>query len=435
MKRLLALCATVFTISSLYAQTIDITPLRRQLETSPILAKHFFGFCLYDLDSNRFLLGINEEKYFTPASNAKIFTLHTALQSLGDSIIGLHYIERGDSLIFWGTGDPTFLHNRLDSKRVYQFLKNSDKKLFYAPSKQMEEAFYRKGWAIEDYDEYYQPELSGFPIYGNVVTFRERNGQLECSPSYFQQAVETVYNGEGKFTLTRVFDRNWFTKSANRPPRHYVNEKPFRYSEELFVQLLQDTLRKNVTRINYSKPANFKTVYSTSTKDVLREMMLPSDNFLAEQLQLMSALVRYGDFHTLRLRHEMQREFHRAFTDEITLVDGSGLSTYNKVTPRSMVEILLLIRAMIPDAAQLHRLFPTGGVDGTLKRAYALDRGEPFVWAKTGTIHAVHNQSGFLLTRSGRNLAFSFLNTNFLGSESSIRKEMVRIMTFIREHY
>jgi D-alanyl-D-alanine carboxypeptidase/D-alanyl-D-alanine-endopeptidase (penicillin-binding protein 4) len=48
---------------------------------------------------------------------------------IGDSIPGLAYVERGDSLIFWGTGDPSFLHPRLDSGKVYNFLKNSDKKI------------------------------------------------------------------------------------------------------------------------------------------------------------------------------------------------------------------------------------------------------------------------------------------------------------------
>src|SRR5690606_35778639 len=94
---------------------------------------------------------------------------------------------------------------------------------------------------------------------------------------------------------------------------------------------------------------------------------------------------------------------------------------------------LPIFQQEIPDETALHYLFPTGGVDGTLKSAYSLDGGEAFVWAKTGTISGVHNQSGFIRTRTGRRLVFSFMNNNFLGSATPARKEMVRIMTFIRE--
>ncbi len=436
MKRIFAFLGLVFAMLNVYAQQMDTNPIRRELEFSPVLNKHFYGFCLYDLDSNRFVTGINESKLFTPASNAKTFTLFAALKHLGDSIPGLQYIERGDSLIFWGTGDPTFLHNRLDSRKVYDFLKSSNKKLFYAEEDIIEEPFYRKGWAIEDYEEYYQPEISSFPIYGNVVTLREHDGRLCASPSFFQGALLTTSNSSsGTYTVSREFDRNSFRVNRPYAPRNYINEKPFRYSAELFVQLLVDTLHRPVKRIRFQRPPLSKTIYSASTQAILREMMLPSDNFLAEQFHMLIAQKLYGQFDTGRLRKELTKNFFGYFTDNIDLYDASGLSSYNKVTPRSMVEVLLLVYAQVADKEALHRLFPTGGVDGTLKRAYSLDNGEAFVWAKTGTINAVHNQSGFIRTRSGRNLAFAFLNTNFLGDAAPVRKEMVRIMTFIRQHY
>ncbi|KGE12895.1 D-alanyl-D-alanine carboxypeptidase/D-alanyl-D-alanine endopeptidase [Sphingobacterium deserti] len=419
----------------LIAQTIDVTPIKRELEQSPILKGHFYGVCLYDLDSNRFLLGVNESKHFTPASNTKVFTLFAALKYLGDSIAGLHYIERGDSLIFWGTGDPTFLHNKHDSGKVFNFLKNSTKRLFYATDDLAEESFYRRGWAIEDYEEYYQPEISSFPIYGNVVTFRERTGRLECYPSYFQPALSHKSDGHKNYRLWRDFHHNIFIQNQTRPPHKYVNEKPFRYSSELFVKLLSDTLKRSVTTIKAQRPREVSAIYSTHTASILREMMLPSDNFLAEQIHMMVVLQRYGIFQTGQLRKDMDKDFYNLFTDRIDLHDASGLSSYNKVTPRSMVEVLLMISSSLPDTTSLHKLFPTGGVDGTLKRTYGLDNNEPFVWAKTGTISAVHNQSGFIRTRSGRNLVFSFLNTNFLGSAGSVSREIARVMTFIRQNY
>lgn len=420
-----------------HANSQDIHPIQRELEQSPVLKDHFFGFSLYDIEQNRFLLGMNEDKYFTPASNTKIFTLFTALKSIGDSIPGLHYIERGDSLLFWGTGDPTFLHTKLDSRKVYDFLSQSNKKLYYIGGEQTEEPFYRKGWAMEDYDEYYQPEISTFPIFGNVATFRNIRNRLTVSPAYFQSYLvsdETIGN-TSRVKIHRRFNENIFLVNRAKMPVKYISEKPFKYSDELFVRLLQDTLHKPVELIEYVKPVQVDTVFSTATRDVLREMMLVSDNFLAEQLMLVAAMNKYGKFNSDALRKDMQVSYDGYFMDKIDLYDGSGLSPYNKVTPRSLVEMLLMIEQAVPDVDSLRYLFPAGGIEGTLKTTYRLDGGNPFVWAKTGTLKSVYCQSGYIQTRSGRNLVFSFLNNNYLGSTTPVRREVARIMTFIRERY
>ncbi|MGO1243797.1 D-alanyl-D-alanine carboxypeptidase/D-alanyl-D-alanine-endopeptidase [Sphingobacterium sp. JB170] len=418
------------------AQSLNPDPIRVEFENAKKLRDYFYGFSLYDLDSNRFIMGINEDKHFAPASNTKVFTLFTVLKTLGDSIPGIHYVEKGDSLIFWGTGDPTFLHNRLDTKKVFDFLKGTPKKLYFIEPAPTQEPFYRNGWSIEDYNEYYQPEISTFPIYGNVVTFRASADRLLATPAEFQQNLSLVSDTTAKFSIMRNFENNLFTYNHTYIPRNYVNEKPFRYSNELMVKLLSDSLHREVTIIG--QPASIKdvkTIYSARTVDILRQMMLPSDNFLAEQFQMLAAREKFGSFQTQRLRTYFQDEYFDLFSDKIQLYDGSGLSTYNKVTPRSMIEVLLLINEMVSNRNELEYLFPVGGVSGTLKTAYKLDQGQPFVWAKTGTINGVHNQSGFIRTRTGRNLVFSFMNTNYLGSSTPVRREIVKIVTFIRENY
>ncbi|PRD56265.1 D-alanyl-D-alanine carboxypeptidase [Sphingobacterium gobiense] len=433
-KFLFLLIALSFWISIVNSQ--DISLIQRELERSSILKNHFFSFSLYDIEQNRFLLGLNEDKYYTPASNTKIFTLFAVLKHIGDSIPAIHYIEKGDSLLFWGTGDPTFLHPKLDAGIVYTFLSATDKKLFYVGEVPTEEPFYRKGWAMEDYDAYYQPEITAFPIYGNVVTFGSIGNRLTVFPQRFQFAAEKETSAElNRFRIRRKFDENIFFINNARVPDNYLAHKPFRYSDELFVQLLQDTLQKPVELIQYPKPTKVDTLFSVATKDLLREMMLVSDNFLAEQLMMTAAMNKYGEFNTIRLRKDMEATYYAYFTDKIDLYDGSGLSPYNKVTARSVVELLLMIAQSIPEVNELRYLFAAGGKEGTLKTTYRLDGGMPFVWAKTGTIKSVYCQSGYIRTRGGRTLAFSFLNNNFLGSAAPVRKEVARIMTFVRENY
>ena len=408
--------------------------LNDEFQKSTVLPKHYYGFSLYDVDEQRFVYNHNQDKHFTPASNTKVFTLFASLKLIGDSIPGIAYVERGDSLIFWGTGDPSFLHPRLDNGRVYNFLKNSNKKLFYSSSP-TQEPTYRNGWSIEDYEFYYQPELFPFPIYGNVVQFRVVDGKLKLFPSYFERDVKQLADTTTRYRIHRALENNRYEINELPLPKNYVNEKPFRPSDSLLVLLLQDTLKKDVGLVHQQLPQDFKIYNSVEKRVVEREMMLPSDNFLAEQFNMVASFLKYNSFKTEDLRQYMMDTYYSKLSDTIELRDGSGLSSYNKITPRSMVEVLLQISNEVRDENAKHFLFPAGGLEGTLKNVYPTPGGKAFVWAKTGTINSVHCQSGYIITKKGKRYVFSFLNNNFMGSSGPVRKEMVRIVTHIYENF
>jgi serine-type D-Ala-D-Ala carboxypeptidase/endopeptidase (penicillin-binding protein 4) len=78
-------------------------------------------------------------------------------------------------------------------------------------------------------------------------------------------------------------------------------------------------------------------------------------------------------------------------------------------------------------------LLAAGGQPGTFRNIYQAQ--VPFVFGKSGSFSHVQNQSGYLLTKSGRILLFSFMNNNYRVSSAEIRNEMVRIMTEVHEKY
>jgi D-alanyl-D-alanine carboxypeptidase/D-alanyl-D-alanine-endopeptidase (penicillin-binding protein 4) len=87
--------------------------------------------------------------------------------------------------------------------------------------------------------------------------------------------------------------------------------------------------------------------------------------------------------------------------------DGSGMSTYNRVTPRGVVTLLRWAATQSWGAAW-RATFPVGGVDGTLIRRFRGTALEGRLFAKTGSLNATSALSGYLIARSGRTLTFSF---------------------------
>ena len=86
--------------------------------------------------------------------------------------------------------------------------------------------------------------------------------------------------------------------------------------------------------------------------------------------------------------------------------DGSGMSIYNRVTPR-MVANFLRWTSRQPWGLAYRETFPIGGMDGTLRRRFTGTPLQGRVFAKTGTLNGVTALSGFLLTASGKTLIFS----------------------------
>jgi D-alanyl-D-alanine carboxypeptidase/D-alanyl-D-alanine-endopeptidase (penicillin-binding protein 4) len=88
------------------------------------------------------------------------------------------------------------------------------------------------------------------------------------------------------------------------------------------------------------------------------------------------------------------------------LSDGSGMSTYNRLSPRYVVRFLRWVDAQ-PWGAAYRETFPIAGVDGTLARRFKGTPLEGKLFAKTGSLNATNALSGYLVAKSGRILTFS----------------------------
>jgi D-alanyl-D-alanine carboxypeptidase/D-alanyl-D-alanine-endopeptidase (penicillin-binding protein 4) len=389
------------------------------------------GFALYDLEKKKWVYEYKSAHYFTPASNTKIFTLFSCLALLGDSVPGLRYTLENDSLIFWGTGDPSFLYKEVyDNGRVYNFLKSSASPLYFSESNYHTTNF-GSGWAWDDYNDYYSAERYAFPIYGNLLSIEWNRPRMLIQPPYFKNYVKTG-SPERKAKLVRRPDANEYTFHPDVASKEFKASVPFKVASELNANLLSDTLRKIVRVIQKQPSAKAKTLYSLPVDSLYRVMMQESDNFIAEQLLLIcSQLISDTLKPEIAIAH-IKKNYLSDLTDEPQWVDGSGLSRYNLFTPRSIVQLWEKIYNRMP-RERLFAILAIGGRSGTIKRWYSAE--PPFIFGKTGSLSNNHCLSGYLITKKGKTLIFSFMNNNFTSSVNDIRGNMDKILRVIYERY
>jgi D-alanyl-D-alanine carboxypeptidase/D-alanyl-D-alanine-endopeptidase (penicillin-binding protein 4) len=403
----------------------------KEINQAQLDLKDHTGFALYDPESKKYLIEYNAEKYFTPASNTKIFTFYTSLKLLGDSATALKYIYKGDSLIFWGMGDPSFLYTRtFDNGRVFNFLEQAPEKLFYSATN-FKTSTLGPGWAWDDYPYNYSAERSPFPIFGNLIAIERPFNDFFISPRFFTQHFTVATDLRKRDEIIRDLDNNQLTFF----PGLIANtswEVPYHYSSDLVADLLSDTLKREVDEIYMPLPRNAQTLKSIPLDSLYSVMMQDSDNFIAEQLLLQCAAILSDT-----LKPEIAIDYAKKnllfdLPDEPSWVDGSGLSRYNLFTPRSIVKLWEKIYAEVPQE-RLFNLLAVGGKQGTIKNWYHKD--PPFIFGKTGTLSNNHTLSGYLTTRSGKVLIFSMMNNNYLASTNEVRRRMEKILVTIHEKY
>jgi len=407
----------------------------KEIKNSQMLGKYQVGFALYDPSEKKMILEKDADKYFTPASNTKLFTFYAGLKITPDSIPSLRYVERGDSLIFWGTGDPSLLHTVLKGTKAIQLLKNTNKKLFFSAGRYIGN-FFGNGWSWDDYNDYYQPEITELPLFDNVVLVTSKQaGEMNISPRIFNSCFVADSNSKAsRFSVQREFLLNKFHFPLVKTTANYEQQIPFKTGTNMTLALLTDTLKKEIQVVNEALPANAKRIYSSKSDDVFRQLMLPSDNFIAEELLLTYADKLGIEMNTSSVIALVKEKYLKELPDQPKWVDGSGLSRSNLFTPRSMIKLLDMIYNEVNDQQRLFSMLPAGGKTGTLRNAYA-KTDTPFVFGKTGTLSGVHNQSGYVITKKGKLLYYSFMNNNYVQSTADVRKEMVRIMTFIHDNF
>ncbi len=432
LKLILISVSSYFLLACSVQKKISRSAYKLVLSDSSLLAAHI-GITIFDTETNKYLYNYQGDKYFVPASNTKIPTCYAAMKYLGDSLIGLNYLEVDTTLFIQPTADPTLLHRDFKMHPVYNFLIRQQKKLAYVEADWQADV-YGSGWAWNDFGESYMPERSSLPVYGNTIQFRmmgeDKKLYLKGDIPFFRyQLNERVERVTKRIQIQRRRSENLFDVFPSN--REFTTVQiPFRTYEN--SRVLEDTLKKawldNVyppTRLGY------KIIYSHPTDSLLKPMMHQSDNFFAEQTLLMVSDAVLGVMNDAKIIDTILKTAFKDLTQKPRWVDGSGLSRYNLFTPQSFVAILNKMKNEF-GLDRMKEIFPTGG-EGTLSSYYKKD--SSFLFAKTGTLSGVVALSGFLYTSKNKLLLFSVLINNHYASATAVRRAVEKFLQGVRENY
>jgi D-alanyl-D-alanine carboxypeptidase/D-alanyl-D-alanine-endopeptidase (penicillin-binding protein 4) len=166
------------------------------------------------------------------------------------------------------------------------------------------------------------------------------------------------------------------------------------------------------------------TLSSPPMSEILKALLKPSQNQIAEMLFRTVALEKYGAGRTDSARSIVGAQiasWGAAVPSEAVIRDGSGLSRYDYISPRTVVHILDAMRRSQYFTTYYDAL-PIAGIDGTIRNRMKGTPAQGNVHAKTGSVALARSLSGYVTTADHHMLIFSFLANNWTVPVSSVER-------------
>ncbi|MEG5052829.1 MULTISPECIES: D-alanyl-D-alanine carboxypeptidase/D-alanyl-D-alanine endopeptidase [unclassified Microcoleus] len=417
----------------------------------PEFSRSRWGILIQPLSSTTTLYSRDAQKYFIPASNAKLLTTAAALQKLGADfrIKTSVYSGENGSLYVAGRGDPSIAEAQL--KSLAQQLKQrgiSQVNQLIGDDSYFQGSAVNPNWEWEDAQAGY-----GAPI--NSLIFNQNAIDLLLSPQAIGQPLKvtfaeaklanqwqlqnnsvTVAQNESEFIeVGREFDRPIIRvggqlKVGAEPESAYVAVvNPANNFLQYFQQVLaaEGIPVKQALVASASRNLNqeLATVESPPLAELVRETNRESNNLYAEVLLRLLGKVTDKMPVPQTLTGKMPvpqedtgemglKELKTVLTqlgvnpNSYRLADGSGLSRHNLITPEALVETLRFM-ANSPAASIYRQSLPIAGESGTLKNRFNVTPNRVIMQAKTGTMSGVSALSGYIEVPNYEPLVFSII--------------------------
>jgi len=410
----------------------SLSSITKIWENLNLSSKIHTGLVIYDLNKENWIFGYRDDQFFTPASCTKLLTMYTALRYLDDDITSAYYKVKDDTMMVWGGGDPGTLYPDIHGiSPMVEFLKSTDKTIVFS-NHHFKTERYGSGWSWDDYPEDYQCERTAFPIYGNRIWIDRFADSIIITPKYFEE-ITTIKPDTAEEQGRNEWGNSYFYNYDPSLKESHV-AVPVSFFENDMRMMWSDATGKIIHFKDIPISGNVEQIKGTARDSLIKWMMYESDNFIAEQLILACAMKQTSEMNETDFIEKVIQGPLMILPDKIDWVDGSGLSRYNMITPRSLVVLLQqLIKQHGLDFVK--SMLPAGGKSGTLITDYRGINGQPYVFAKSGTLRHMYCLTGILVTKSGKVLLFSWMNNEIPGRIAPLKQSMEYFFTYLRDNY
>ncbi len=483
---------------SLLAQTKDTTgikksvsfnslnELREQLDDSfndPNFNHAFWGVLVKSLKTGEIIYKRNADKLFNPASNTKLFTSAAALSLLGsDFVYQTNLYANGiiknnklaGDLIIQGSGDPT-ISNRFFNGNVTSIFEAWADSLIskgiteisgnlYGDDASFDNFGSGRGWLLDN-------ESAWFSAPSGALSFNDNTLMIEVKPTeinfpaeikvipntkyvtVMQKVLTVDTNSEQSIKISRLSGSNLISvngkiKKDSKPVIEYVSiADPTLFFLTVLREVFEQkgiSVKGKIGSISIAEKIilaeNLSLLFtheSVPLHMIVKELNKNSNNFYAEQILKTIGLEVYN-YGSSENGAKASKELFATMginPDNMIMVDGSGLSRLNLVSPRQIVNLLTFLYSS-DQFNPFYNSLPIGGVDGTLANRMKRSAAENNVRAKAGFNENVSSLSGYIKTIGGETLAFSIMINNFLASPNLVEylEDNVcnRLVNFVR---
>jgi len=171
-----------------------------------------------------------------------------------------------------------------------------------------------------------------------------------------------------------------------------------------------------------------------SVGEIVQRLNKFSNNFIAEQLIKLLGAERGGAPGSWQQGTDSVRELllaSGAIDKGTVIADGSGLSPRNRVSPASLVRVILQAATDFESGPEFMSSLPLGGLDGTLEDR--MNGGPIALRGKTGHLRHVASLSGLMSRDDGHRLAFSIMINGGRGGREEVDDAIDAFVTQIAE--
>jgi D-alanyl-D-alanine carboxypeptidase/D-alanyl-D-alanine-endopeptidase (penicillin-binding protein 4) len=418
-----------------------------------------WGVIIQSLETGEYFYKRNEDKLMMPASDLKLFTTAAGLILLGSDY---HFstnlfingkvdgsILNGD-LIVQGRGDPT-ISGRFYNNDLYKIYEDwADSLINYGideitgnligDDNAFDDNGLGKGWAW-DYESYWfaaqssavsfndncvdvtvtldkqtkLPKISILPDTKYVVISNNVIPVSKDSVSSIDVYRERGTNLISVFGTIRDGDSVKTFVTVNNPTQFaMVILKKVLERKGIKVKGYPTDVDDISSPLDYTKLKRVCTTFSPPLKEIIKVINKSSQNFFAEQLLKTIALEKSG-FGSIENGVKTESKIFKEMginPESMSLVDGSGLSRLDLVTPKQIVTLLNYMyksKYFIPFFNSL----AIAGVDGTLGDRLQNTLAQDRIRAKSGFLEGVRSLSGYAYTADNEPVAFSIIVNNY----------------------